>query len=119
MGVVIIKDKLTKEDVRIALEDHGHFDYIKITIDIENEVIAIGGEYHYDAEQILIKQFRSKNSKTWGGGYNIKTKVIRTDAFLNHKPNFDNPSSEIIIPDIRNSFLKLAKGIAKEIDSFV
>lgn len=115
MGVVIINGPLTKKQVKIAREEHDV--YIKITADIEQNIIAIGGEYHADAENILVKNYGSKNSNIWGGGYKIDDKIFLTNALLNFKPNLDNSSGEILDPVIRNKFLKLAKKVLKNIES--
>ena len=103
MVVVIIK-KLTQENVSKAREEYGH--YIKITVDLRQKIVAIGGEYHADAEEVLMRKFNSKRSDVWGGGYNINTNQFETNALINiRQPN--NPSMEIIDPIARGSFLAL------------
>jgi hypothetical protein len=117
MGVVIVDHKLTKEDVKTALEDH--VVYIKITIDIENEIVAIGGEYHTDAENILTEKFGSKNKNIWGGGYDTISKVFEFNAMINLKPNKGNGSMLIMDSDIRDKFLALAKKRLSDIDTLL
>lgn len=115
MGVVIVKSKLTKEDVNSAREEYDNF--FKITIDVNQGIVAIGGEYHFDAEQILVREYKSKNSNIWGGGYYIDNKTYTSNAHLNYKPNLDNPSGEILNEKTRKKFLILAKKALINIES--
>ncbi|SRR5258708_847543 len=104
MAIVVIKSKLTFEDLKEAREDYEF--YIKITVDIEKKIIALGGEYHADAEKVLIESFRSSSKNIWGGGYNIKTKNFETNAMINLRPGV-NDSMEIIDSDIRKRYIDL------------
>lgn len=117
MAVVIITKKLTREDVQKALEEYPS--YIKITIDTENEIVAIGGEYHADAELILVKNYGSKNSNIWGGGYNLDTKMFETNAMVNIKPIISSNNPEITDPIAKEKFLMLVNKVLKDIESFV
>jgi hypothetical protein len=51
MAIVLVKNTLSLADFQKACKDYQS--YLKITIDIEQEAIALGGEYHVDAEKIL------------------------------------------------------------------
>lgn len=115
MAVVILENKLTEEDVKKAREEYDSV--IKITIDIEQEIVAIGGEYHADAERIMYEKFGSKNSNLWGGAYDLTEKVLTVHAMINRKPNLDNNSPDILDPKTRKKFVLLAEKIVKEIES--
>jgi len=117
MGVVIIRDNLTKEDFEKAKVHYKS--YIKITIDIVQKIVALGGEYHADAEAELVKLYRSKHGDIWGGGYNFKKKVFETNAIVNIKPNHGNHSLEITDSNTKDEFLNLAKKMLNNIESFI
>lgn len=117
MGVVVVQEKLTKQDVVTARKDHDI--YIKITIDIKQEITVLGGEYHADAKKVLVEKFNSKNSDIWGGGFSILKKEFRTDAMLNLKPNLENNSMEIINPEAREKFIQIAKRTLYNIEEFI
>jgi hypothetical protein len=117
MAVVIADHKLTKADITQALEDN--YPYIKITADLEQNIVAIGGEYHADAEKVMYEKFNSKNSYLWGGGYDIKLKIVAIDAMINRKPLLDNNSPDILDPVIRKRFREVAEKIATEIESLL
>jgi len=114
MAIVVVRE-LSKSDVLKAREEY--HEYIKITTDLSNKIVAIGGEYHADAEEILIKDFQCKSENIWGGGYNLKLKKFETNAILNIKPEV-NDSLEIIDAKIREIFLEIVKDKLKNIESF-
>ncbi len=115
MSIVVLKNKLTKEDVFLAREDYET--YIKITIDLEQEIVAIGGQYHADAQNVLIKDHGSKKN-IWGGGYSILRHVFETNALINIQPD-KNPSMEIMDQEIRDKFLKIARETLLDIEKLV
>ncbi len=106
MAIVVIKDKISKEDIKRAREEYA--EYIKITADTEQEIVAIGGEYHADAEQVLRENYGSLGSNIWGGGYNITLDTFEVNAIVNIKPG-KNDSSDILDPGARNHFLEIVK----------
>jgi len=115
MSIVVLKDRLTRENVVLAREEYDTF--IKITIDLDQELVAIGGQYHADAQNILIKEYGSKRN-IWGGGYSILRKQFETNALINIQPD-KNPSMEIVDPQIRERFLLIAKRALADIENFV
>jgi hypothetical protein len=106
MALIIIGKKLNKEDIKSSREDYT--EYIKITVDLKQEIVIIGGEYHADAEKILTEKFSSKRSDIWGGGYNITTNTFEVNAILNIKSG-SNDSTDILDSEIRNQFLDVVK----------
>lgn len=115
MAIVIV-EKLSREDVKKAREEYS--EYIKVTIDIFKRIVAIGGEYHADAEEILVRDFQCHSKDIWGGGYNIKLRKFEINAVLNIKPKV-NDSAEIIDPEIRDIFFKIAKEKLAYIGTFL
>ena len=115
MSVVILVKELTKEDVLHAREEYDT--YIKITIDLDQKLVAIGGEYHADAQDVLIREYGGKKN-IWGGGYSLLTKQFETNAMVNIHPE-TNPAMEILNPKIREEFLKIAKEKLKDIEKFI
>lgn len=64
MRIEIITEPITRAEAReIAKEVYGNM--IKGAVDIEGEVVALGGEYHMDANMVLIGS-GSKQSDIWG-----------------------------------------------------
>lgn len=116
MGLPVIKETLTKKDLDKAREDYKF--YIKITVDIRQKIVVLGGTYHADAEKLLLDKYNSVNKNIWGGGFNLKTKKFETNAIINIKPRI-NESMEIIDEKLRRAFLKLIRSKMKGIEKLV
>jgi hypothetical protein len=98
-------EKLT----RLA-EEIGGF-YIKVVIDIKNEILVAGAKMHVDEEKILLDQGSSQQD-VWGGGYDLETKQITFDSIINNKPGI-NSSSDILDPEVRSKFMVIIKNLLK------
>lgn len=109
MGLVKIDGKLTKTDFERAKKDYGI--YIKVTMDLESKVVFIGGEYHADAEKILLES-GAKQENIWGGGINLETKNIDANAIINLRRG--NDSTEILDGSSRKEFIKTTKKLFKD-----
>lgn len=105
MGIVVLEGKLTKEQFGKAKEDYQV--YVKITADLETGAVVVGGEYHSDAEKVLLER-GSKQENIWGGGVNLETKSFETNAMINLRAG-KNDSTEILDPLKRAMFLKIVK----------
>lgn len=108
--IVILKKRASKDDIKKALEEFE--DYFKIVVDLEKEIIAIGGKLHSDAEKLLIEN-GSVQKNIWGGGYDTKTKNFDTQAMINIRPKENNDNMEILDWEIRDKFKKIAKRLLK------
>ena len=91
MNIKIIGKKITESELReIAKDFYG--DMVKGVVDIERGIIAMGGEYHMDANMVIIEN-GSKQQNVWG--INIKpdergNEFIEFDSLINIKPNQNN-----------------------------
>jgi len=117
MTIIVLQKSVTKDDLSKACEEHKN--YIKITADISQKLVAIGGEYHADAEKLLLENYGSKQKDIWGGGYNILTKQFETIAIINVRQDPENQSMEIINSEIRKKFFTIAKEKLKNIKSLI
>ncbi|MCA9371419.1 hypothetical protein KC726_00830 [Candidatus Woesebacteria bacterium] len=104
--IILLSKPATDEDIQNASVHYPN--YIKITIDIEKELIAIGGEYHADAEKILLEN-GGNSDYIWGGGLDLITGEIETNAIVNIKPKRGNRSTELLEEKTRNTFISIAK----------
>lgn len=110
MSIVLLKNLASNADIEKAKEEYKS--YIKITIDINKELIAIGGEYHADSEELLLNLGANQES-VWGGGLNLETGEVETNAIINIRTKQNNPSNEILDANIREKFIVLAKKYLK------
>lgn len=104
--ILVLEHKITPEEFEKAREVYP--DYIKTVIDVERDVLAVGGEYHIDCEDVLIKS-GSKQENLYGGGYRVSTKEIEFMAMSNYKPTFNKYTYEIMDPVIRQKLADLTK----------
>lgn len=103
--IVILTAKATDEDIKNSSEEYKT--YIKVTMDIEKEIVALGGEYHYDAEQQLLKMGCTQTN-IWGGGIDLVSKRIDTNAIINIRGK-QNYSTEICDEEVKLKFIQLTK----------
>lgn len=87
--------------------------YIKTVIDVEKKICSAGMDRHYEGEKILLDQ-GSKQSNVWGGGIDIKTKVIDFSSFINIRPNDENTSNEIQSAKTRRTYEELTNFFFQE-----
>ena len=73
----LIDKKLLKSEILNLRNEYG--DYVKLTVDIENEWVIVGGELHADGEKVLLAN-GSKQDDIWGGGINFVDKLIDMGA---------------------------------------
>lgn len=110
--IITKSEPFAKEEIEKLRE---RFDvYIKTVIDIEKKICSAGMARHFEGEEILAKQ-GSKQSKIWGGGIDLETKVIDYNSFINIRPNDNNNSNEILDAKIREDYEKLTIYFFQEI----
>ncbi len=84
--------------------------YIKVVVDVEQGILAGGGERHFEAEQKLL-QGGSKQEHLWGGGLDLETEEIDYNSIINLRPGQENPSRDILSVEIRNKLDKVVRGL--------
>jgi len=109
MEIKIIKKPITKAELaRMAREQFG--DMVKAAVDVEQNIMAIGGGLHADEEVALTEDEHSKREHTWG--INIYPEksgddFIEFDSMINLKPGFGNRSRGVENPDIRKKIISI------------
>lgn len=111
MEIRIIKEPINRTQLaEIAKEQFG--DLIKSVVDVENGIMAIGGELHADEEAVLIEKESSKREYTWGINLypeKLGEDLIEFDSVINLKPSFGNRSRGIDDPEIREKIRNIIK----------
>ncbi|GBD92611.1 hypothetical protein BMS3Abin05_00183 [bacterium BMS3Abin05] len=86
---------------------------VKIVVDVGRGIIAVGGELHADAEEVLLEA-GSKQGDLWGANYypwNPPELRIEFTALINIRPHDDNPTMEIINFEIRKRIQSLVENL--------
>jgi len=94
----------------MAKEQFG--DLLKAVVDVEQEIMAVGGEMHADEEVILMEQEDSKREHIWGINLypeKMGEDLIEFDSVINLKPSFGNRSRGIDDPKIKEKIRNIIK----------
>jgi hypothetical protein len=94
--IKIVKDKISLSELKeIAQQRFG--DFVKGVVDLEQKIMAIGGQLHADEESILLQQ-GSKQENLWGINIFVgqpKNSWIEFDSMINIRPRQNNRSRSV------------------------
>ena len=100
-------DKKIASDELFCLIDNGYYAHskmAKLAIDVERGIIALGGEWHSDAEEVLTADGSQAND-VWGVNFypwNKPSERIVYTSLINLKPLVPHRKMEVTDPDIRH-----------------
>ncbi len=98
MTIHIARQPATKEEINEMLEELKT--YIKLAVDVERGVLAGGGEYHADCEEMLLED-GSRQEDIWGADWYPESKTVEFIALINIRPRQGNRGMEIENPELR------------------
>jgi hypothetical protein len=114
-----MKIKIVEEPIDIKelgkIGEEGFGDLVKGVVDIEKEIMAIGGELHADEEAILLS-LGSKLENLWGINLYPQKKdeeFIEFDSVINLKPAQGNRSRGIENPQIQKRIKEIVERLIK------
>lgn len=104
MEIVIVRTSVTKAALK-AMAERQFGDMVKAVVDIDQGIMAIGGELHADEEAQLLEQ-GSLQTNLWG--INIyperpASEWIEFDSMINVRPSGGNRSRYVERPEIRDA----------------
>ncbi|KKR46937.1 MAG: hypothetical protein UT80_C0013G0024 [Parcubacteria group bacterium GW2011_GWC1_40_13] len=102
MIIRIVDDSISLDELREIAKEY-YIDMIKGVADISKEIIAVGGEYHMDANMKILEN-GSIQSDVWG--FNIlldrpRDERIEFTSLINIRPLAGNRSMEVEDEEIR------------------
>ncbi len=100
--ILILRQPIAIADLKRLVESVFK-DMVKYVVDVERGVIAIGGELHADAEEVLL-QDGSRPGAVWGANYRPgqgPDECIEYTSLINIRPAVGNHSMELIDPVLR------------------
>lgn len=110
--IEIIEKKATKEQIDRMMQTLGT--YIKLAVDIELGILSGGGVLHADCESVLLEN-GSQQENIWGADWNPSSQQVTFESLINIRPRQNNPSLEVLDPEIRQQIseitLKILGGI--------
>ncbi len=98
MKIHIIRQRAGEKEIREMLEEMNT--YIKLAVDVERNILAGGGEYHADCEEVLLKD-GSRQEDIWGADWYPQTRKVDFIALINIRPHQGNRGMEIHDPELR------------------
>jgi len=99
---IAITDRPIEGSLLQALTAYWFGDMVKLVIDIDRCVVAIGGELHADAEALLLER-GSLQSSLWGANYMPGAgpdRCLELTALINIRPGQGNRSMVVQDPEI-------------------
>ena len=98
MKIHIIRQRATEKEIKEMLEELET--YIKLAVDVERNILAGGGEYHADCEEVLLED-GSRQENIWGADWYSESRTVGFGALINIRPQQDNRGMEIKNPKLR------------------
>jgi len=111
MPIIIIRNrKATKKELDKMSYELG--DYIKVVVDVEKEILTAGGVRHVQGKELLL-QNGSMQENLWGGGFDLETNEVDFGSMINIRPNRNNPSREVLMPEVRKKIEEIVRKLLK------
>ena len=111
--------KLFKEQVDLAtvaqMAEATFGDYVKGVVDIEQQILGLGGELHSDIEDALLRQ-GSTQQDLWGINVHPSEawpNMVEFDSLINIRPRQNNRSRDVEDPSLREQILRLIERIVR------
>ena len=108
MNIIVVDDKISLEELR-KIGKEFYTGMIKGVADIERRIVAFGGQYHIDANMILIEN-GSEQKNLWGFNVNFdepKDSWIEYTSLINIRPAVGNKNMEVQDKNIREKMKKI------------
>jgi len=99
MTIHIVRQRATEKEINEMLEELKT--YIKLAVDVERNILAGGGEYHADCEEVLLED-GSRQEDIWGADWYPEHRKVEFGALINIRPRQGNRSMEIEDPKLRD-----------------
>ena len=113
--IKIIRTAISAAELKeLTMQLYGNM--IKAVVDIENGIMAVGGEFHADCETVLMEN-GSKQKDLWGINiYPEKTggELIEFDSMINIRPAQGNKSRGVENEEIKKGIVGIVKKLLDE-----
>jgi hypothetical protein len=108
MTIKIIRDKVTSGALK-QLAQETYKEMIKAVVDIQRKLVAVGGEWHADAEAQLLED-GSEQKHLWGINLypdkSIQDRIVY-NALINIRPAQDNASMDVQDESLRRQIAQV------------
>jgi hypothetical protein len=112
MDIKIYKTAVSEKEIK-AIAEKQFGDMVKFVVDVEDGIIAAGGDLHADEEALLIDK-GSKQENLWGINYYFEgPDKIEFDSMINLRPSLGNRSRGVEDPQIQEKIRNVVKDLIK------
>lgn len=108
MKIHLLREGATPEQVAEMLEELQT--YIKLAVDVERGIVAGGGEWHRDCEQVLLDA-GCRQDNIWGADWSPSKQEVRFEALINIRPRQNNRAMTIQDPLLRARIERIVRSI--------
>ena len=112
--VVLLERRIEAHELRrLALRFE---EMVKYVVDVERGIVAIGGEMHADAEEVLLEA-GSGQADLWGANYypgRGREGCIEYTSLINIRPSAGNRGMELLDPALRARVLEITFALIGE-----
>ncbi len=115
MEIMIVKEPITKDQLE-EIARAGFGDMVKAAVDIEQGIMAIGGELHMDELEELLEKEKSNHQNIWGINLYVGetgSEFIEFDSMVNLKPAFGNRTRGVDDPAIKEKIIAIVDMLIK------
>src|SRR5918997_1638610 len=115
MPTLLVAEPISLTQLRETGEEL-YGDMVKAVVDIQKEVMAVGGELHSDEEAFLIER-NSQQQNLWG--INIYTEreldeMIEFDSMINIRPRQNNRSRYVEDEQVRKEIIRIVQKLIEQ-----
>ena len=110
--IILLESRIRPETLR-RLAERGFGEMVKYVVDVQRNVIAIGGELHADAEQLLLET-GSRPEDLWGANYypgRGRDGCVEFTSLINVRPARGNLGMEVQDPELREKIRTLTHAL--------
>lgn len=108
----ILRSRATPEQMQQMLESLGI--YLKLAVDVEQNILAGGGELHYECEEALLEK-GSTQSNVWGANWYPYTQMIEYESIINIRPRDNNRAMEVQNHKIREKIREIVQNLLGDV----
>jgi hypothetical protein len=115
MEIKIVRDAITKAELNaMAMQQFG--DMVKAVVDVDQGIMAIGGELHSDEEATLLDQ-GSAQRNLWGINLYPErppSEWIEFDSMINVRPSQGNRSRSVENVEVQQTIIDIVRRLVTE-----
>ncbi|MCD6583104.1 MAG: hypothetical protein J7K71_00220 [Candidatus Omnitrophica bacterium] len=112
--MILVDKEISLEELKkIAHQSFGNL--VKAVVDVEKEIMVIGGELHSDEEEFLLRR-GSQQENLWGINIypDLENKEwIEFDSVINLRPSLGNLTRGVDNPKIREKICKIVNKLIR------